>query len=132
MALRHRPTSPRLRRALASRGQHRCDVIELLPLGPTADAPTWLQRPPSRHPAAAIHAHRQRRPSLSPSTTERNTWSRRGWAALALFLAVGLALTLLSGAFAPVAGYALIVVACVFIGLGLGHPVHTGLKDYRQ
>jgi hypothetical protein len=47
-------------------------------------------------------------------------------------LAVALALTFLSGAFAPVAGYGLIIAACAFIGRGLGSPVHTGFKDYRQ
>jgi hypothetical protein len=49
-----------------------------------------------------------------------------------LFLAGGLALTLLSGVLAPVAGYVLIIAACALIGRGLGTPVHTGLKDYRQ
>ncbi len=49
-----------------------------------------------------------------------------------LLLAIGLALTLLSGAFAPVAGYVLIIAACAFIGRGLGTPVHIGLKDHRQ
>lgn len=70
-------------------------------------------------------------PSAS-STARRRMPGPLGFAALSLYLAVGLGLTLLSGAFGPVAGYVLIIAACAFIGRGLGSPLHTGLQDYRQ
>lgn len=82
------------------------DVIELLPITTAPRAPTQLARSRSSRP--------------------------RGVPAALLFLAIGLALTLLSGAFAPIAGYVLIIAACAFIGRGLGTPVHTGLQDHRQ
>ena len=52
-------------------------------------------------------------------------WRPRGWPSFLVLLAVGLALPLVSGAFAPTAGYVLIVAARAVIGLGLGTPVHT-------
>lgn len=96
------------------------DIIELLPPGPDPGAP-------NHHPRS-----RPRQPLVESSATGHRTWSPRGWPALLVCLAVGLALTFLSGDFAPVAGYVLIIAACAFIGGGLGSPMHTGFKDYRQ
>lgn len=48
------------------------------------------------------------------------------------FLALGMGLTLLSGVFAPGVGYVLVLLACVFIGHGLGLPDTTGLRHHRQ
>jgi hypothetical protein len=111
------------------------DIIELLPLSPDPGEPHHHPRSQPRQPvvdpAGAVQPHRHGR-GVSPSATGRRTQSLRGWAALLVYLAVGLALTLLSGAFAPAAGYFLIIGACAFIGRGLGSPVHTGFKDYRQ
>lgn len=112
------------------------DVIELIPLSPNPDAAKHPPRSPSRQPLtqpAATHANGPRASPLAPATTKRKTRDPHEWSALLLFLAIGFALTLLSGAFAPVAGYVLIIAACAFIGRGLGSgPVHTGLKDHRQ
>ena len=88
------------------------DVVELLPL---AAAPHTRSAPPS-----------------PPSPARRARWSHGEWPALILFLAGALALALLSGIFGPVAGYVLIIAACALIGHGLGIPLHTGLKHYRQ
>jgi hypothetical protein len=48
--------------------------------------------------------------------------------------AAGLGLVLLSGAFAPVEEYALLLAACVLVGRGLCVAVQAppGLKDHRQ
>jgi hypothetical protein len=90
--------------------------------------------------AASIDAHvvellplsgRGALPSAS-STTRRTMRGPLGFAALSLYLAVGLGLALLSGAFGSLAGYLLIIAACAFIGRGLGSPLHAGLQDYRQ
>jgi hypothetical protein len=112
------------------------DIIELIPLSANPGAPKHMPRSPSRQPLvqpAAMHAHGPGASPLSPATTERKTRDPHEWSALLLFLAIGFALTLLSGAFAPVAGYVLIIAACAFIGRGLGSgPVHTGLKHHRQ
>jgi len=112
------------------------DIIELIPLSANPGAPKHLPRSPSRQPLvqpAHMHAHGPDASPLSPATTERKTKDPNEWSALLLLLAIGFALTLLSGAFAPVAGYVLIIAASAFIGRGLGSgPVHTGLKDHRQ
>ena len=113
------------------------DVIELLPLSANRAAADHPHRARSQRPlgqpAAALRAQTRRRvgPSSS-STTGGKAPSLLGWPALLLYLAIGLGLTLVSGAFGSVAGYVLIIAACAFIGRGLGSPLHTGLKDYRQ
>lgn len=49
-------------------------------------------------------------------------------------LLLGVALVLLSGAFAPLIAYGLILVACVLIGRGLAGFIRgtQGLSDHRQ
>ena len=82
------------------------DVIELLPVRASPRSPRLAE------------------PLRGPVTP--------GWQVVALFLSIALALTLLAGAFAPVPGYLLILVACASIGRGLGIPAQTGLEDHRQ
>ena len=110
------------------------DVIELVPLSAEAStdpaASSALQ--PLVPPLAPTRAPGRDPSRLSPRAMKRNVWTSHGWRPLLLFLAIGLGLTLLSGALGPVPGYALILTACAFIGRGLGSPVHTGLKDHRQ
>jgi hypothetical protein len=114
------------------------DVIELLPLSADRATTDDLSRDrapqPLGQPAAALRVQTLGRAasSSSLSTTGGNTPSRFGWPALVVYLAAGLGLALLSGVFGSVAGYVLIIAACALIGRGLGSPVHTGLKDYRQ
>ena len=86
------------------------DIIELLPLSPDPGAP-------HHHPRS-----QPQQPLVESSAAGRRTRSLRGWPALLVCLAVGLALTLVSGAFAPVAGYGLIIAACAVIGRGSGAP----------
>lgn len=72
-------------------------------------------------------------PPPPPAPRPRRTWLgtilRMSWRLLA-----ALALILLSGAFAPIEAYALLVAACVLIGRGLAVIVQStpGLKDYHQ
>lgn len=108
------------------------DVIEILPLSTDPGAPTQLARSRQRFAQPVWAMPTGGRSPLRQFTTRRKPWRPRGWRAVLLFLAAGLALTLLSGAFAPTTGYVLIIAACAFIGHGLGTPVHTGLKDHRQ
>jgi hypothetical protein len=108
------------------------DVIEILPHSTDPGGPIAMAGSRSRQPDRVMHAQRRARSLLWPSRMRRNLWRPRGWPSFLVLLAVGLALTLVSGAFAPTAGYVLIVAACAVIGLGLGTPVHTGLKDHRQ
>jgi hypothetical protein len=51
-----------------------------------------------------------------------------------LLYALGLALTVLSGALSPIPGYVLILAVCLSLGLGLGALVRdpSGLRDHRQ
>lgn len=107
------------------------DVIEILPLSTDPGAPTQLARSRQRF-AQPVGAMPTGGRSPLRQYTSSKPWRPRGWPAVLVFLAAGLALTLLSGAFAPTAGYVLIIAACAFIGHGLGIPVHTGLKDHRQ
>lgn len=108
------------------------DVIEILPLSTDPGAPTQLARSRQRFAQPVWAMPTGGRSPLRQFTTRRKPWRPGGWRAVLLFLAAGLALTLLSGAFAPTTGYVLIIAACAFIGHGLGTPVHTGLKDHRQ
>lgn len=76
--------------------------------------------------------------SREPAPLEPEPGRRRNWPLLALRLSwrlvCGLGLVLLSGAFAPVEAYALILAACVLIGRGLAGVVQGtgGLGDYHQ
>jgi hypothetical protein len=72
-------------------------------------------------------------PPESSGPGRRRSWHlgefRRLW-----LLPAGLGVALLSSVFSPIPAYALILVACVLIGRGLGGVVRNtpGLKDYRQ
>ncbi len=112
------------------------EVIELLPFGssPQHAEPTAEITAPGAlvEDAPVTHTIGRARSSVSPDATEGKAWASRGLLTVVLFLAVGLALTLLSSAFGPGLGYVLIVAACILIGRGLGTPVQTGLKHHHQ
>jgi hypothetical protein len=103
-------------------GHHRVSVERSLRAA-SIDADVTVLAPLAVNPGAPNHL---------PTSPPRKAWGPRGSRAVLLFLAGGLALTLLSGALGEVAGYVLIIGACALVGRGLGIPVQAGLKDYRQ
>ncbi len=109
-------------------GHHRVSVARSLEAASIdADVTELLLSSANPRPARGSPGQKPPRPAIAH---EAHAWL--GWRPLLFFLSLGLGLTLVSGAFAPVPGYVLILVACALIGRGLGSPVHTGLTDHRQ
>jgi hypothetical protein len=69
----------------------------------------------------------------SPQPIARGIRPRSAARAILLW-AGGVLLILLSGAFAPVPGYVLIIAVCLVLGWGLGRlvPDASGLRDHHQ